>query len=899
MRANNYNKNGVNSVAVLPVTPHVAVPCASDLLADPEKYLKNIPKNERTNLYATLAHLDTNKKLSTRSWTHQDLLMFDIDNVDLENKHIYVSILAEVMKVDPEKIGVIVSGNGLHILIKLAKPFTSEFFKQYKKDYKAICDRVNKMISINGLAGFCDPAVFAPKRMFRVPLTTNEKPNKKPKPVEMLNYNVQPYTLNLRDISGLKIVDEKDQITDKQIAHIKVDTESVEAGCNFLKAIKEVKGNVSEPLWHATLSLTSRMKNPLEKSIEYSKGHKGFDPEQTKEKMERALKSSGPRTCESIDSLWGKCNKCPNFKKVKSPILLKNPDFIASDHVGFRIPNARGVLVAQHEDLLNYYMKKVPFKNINDMHYRYEGKFWKIRNKRYIESYAQEHFRPAPKAIERGEFRALVQCTNLDDMNFFDKAKAIGHLNCKNGVVNIENADLKPHCPSYGFRQILDFDYDPQATCPNFDTLMANVTCGDQGLENLLLEFFGYCLSGVSPAKTSKFLVLSGEGANGKSTLLEIFQALLGNSVSATDAKFMAGESSHFHMHNMCKALVNICEELPSGGRGAAEQWEAVKRIASGNPITAAEKGKTAYSIRPITKLIFTCNELPSGGKANHGWFRKMLIVPFDAFFSKERGNLDTGLTEKILQGEMSGVLNRCIAGYIRLKNQGYQFSSSARVDALHERFTEEKDSVKAFYKEALCIDPSVLDGREGEESDKVSQSSHSVLSIAEKAKRDVAEKLMVLDAKKGNIRRTYFGIEPEAEKPQVMVSNDDEVIRPIDLSSVPFMSQNAKGEYYIHKAKLYRVYAEYTRRQGGYELKNVKFYDRLADIILHDLRINFGVSIPKSRILFKGKRSMLDGCLIGTHQLRENGQPQVCLFGVLVRDDIDSEILKIPSESF
>jgi len=895
MKQHTYNnKNG----AVLPITPYVAVNDPNELLQNPEKYLEDIPKENRKNIFMTLAHLDKSAEggIKSRDWTHQGLLFFDIDKIDLEQADKYVEILSRIMRVEPEKIISIKSGNGLHIVIKLKTPFQNKkmgYFKTYKRDYDEICNKLDISFGMAGLKGLCDRAVFSPKKMFRVPLTTNFKPGIGEKPVEIINPKAEAYDIDLRAISGLKLLKDSEQITNKQMSHIKVDTQSVEAGCDFLKHVKKKKGDVSEPFWFAAISLTARLKDALKKCIEYSKGHKGFSPEATKDKMERALKSSGPRTCESIDKIWGKCKACPNYKKVKSPIMLKNPDFIASDHVGFRVPNQRGVLIAQHEDLLKYYKKSVPFKNINEMHYRYEGKYWRARNKRYIEAYAQEHFKPAPKAIERSEFKSLVQCTNLDEMDFFDTPKAHGKVNCKNGIVDIKTGEIIEHCPSYGFRQMLDFDYDPSASAPMFTQLLKNVTVGDSELEHVLLEYFGYCLSGVSPSLTSQFLVLSGEGANGKSTLLDIFQELLGNSVSAVDAKHMASDSSQFFMHQMCKALVNICEELPSGGRGAAEQWEAVKRIASGNPITAAEKGKASYVIKPKTKLIFTCNELPSGGKANHGWFRKMLIVPFNAKFTQENGNLDVAIAHKIIESEMAGVLNMCIEGFKRLKTQGWKFSKSHKIDQIKDEFKEDRDSVLDFYQKALTIDPRISTGESI-----VQESSPKICTKREKTRENVARWVQAQAMEKGETPKEVLGFKPisDYEKPQVRDEMPQDSIEDIKIepSEVPFMIHEPKrDEYFICKKTLWKVYAEYTKERGAYPLKTTKFYSRLVDIVVEN-SVQFS-KVSKSSVNFKGKATVSgDDCVIGTKRIRINNKTPIIISGLIPRDDIDYEILTV-----
>ena len=65
------------------------------------------------------------------------------------------------------------------------------------------------------------------------------------------------------------------------------------------------------------------------------------------------------------------------------------------------------------------------------------------------------------------------------------------------------------------------FDYDPNARCPTFETVLSQMFSEENGdkKKKALLQYFAYCLI---PDNYQKTLFLYGTGANGKSTLLDV-----------------------------------------------------------------------------------------------------------------------------------------------------------------------------------------------------------------------------------------------------------------------------------------------------------------------------------------------------------------------------------------
>ena len=100
-----------------------------------------------------------------------------------------------------------------------------------------------------------------------------------------------------------------------------------------------------------------------------------------------------------------------------------------------------------------------------------------------------------------------------------------------NGVLNIFTGELKDFTPKKLITTKIPVNYDPKANCPQFDKFLEDIfepedrrTIQDQ--KDLIYEWMGYSLYKSYPFQ--KGLLLVGEGANGKGTLLNIWNDFLG-----------------------------------------------------------------------------------------------------------------------------------------------------------------------------------------------------------------------------------------------------------------------------------------------------------------------------------------------------------------------------------
>ena len=676
-------------------------PSVTELLLNYKTYLNSIPNEERFNIMFSLANVEDG---SSRTFISQEIYPFDIDGIDVTRIEEYLDAVLPVLKLSRDNCTVVATGHGIHIYAQ-GKLFEDiDYFKSARPIYKLVCDACNRAIADKWLTGGMDTDMWSPARMGRLPDTLNRKDYKGLPDVNVtvLYNNIKPLDYELENLVQLEKVQVNDQVSPKALARLpKIDTEGVLEGCDYLKYCKENQESINEPQWYAMLSILGRLDNGSELCHAYSSEHPKYRPEDTEIKMQQALHTSGPRTCENIGTLWEGCKGCANFGKVRSPILLKGERFIATEVTGFRkividkngVPSPKDV---NYDDLMMFYNREHPHITISETGevYTFKDTHWRLTSRLDLQAFAEEHINPKPKSNERDEFVKKIQSNNIKPKEFLDCS---GLMNLKNGVFDLTSLVLLPHSPEFGFRNIIPYEYDSTAKCPRFDQFLEEITMGDLGCAELLLEFAGYSMSNTPPEYGEKALILFGEGANGKSVFIDILRKLAGEGSSASIT--MADLSSETQRYQLVGKLFNVSEETP---RKSIMESSMFKNIITGGVMTVKQLYHQPYSVKNECKLIFACNDLPIATDTSHGLFRRLLIVPFNAVFTGAKADKNLRMN---MYAELSGVLNRVIEGYIRLRKNNWHFTLPEAVAKEAEDFEASTSPIISWFSDMLEID--------------------------------------------------------------------------------------------------------------------------------------------------------------------------------------------------
>ena len=680
----------------------------SVMLQNLDEVLNDIPSDEHWNLHYTIA----NCFHAPRQFKSQTLIPIDIDDIEETSLDAHIAVISETLDIPAEDFIQVSSGHGLHLLFEVDKEITSvEELSEYKKSYKQLCNQIQSALKGAKLSGKLDANVFRQSGTLRLPGTINRCPKAKAIQYEDTNCTLLSSSYKLHSFSKLL----GEAATD--LAGESIDTSSLRAFPNpdtdyILKECKFLEWNftspteVSEPEWYAALSIVGNLENGNKLAHTMSSGHPAYSHKDTESKLAKAMAASGPRTCQNIDSISDKCRTCPHYGKVTSPILLKGPDYIKTAGQGFWdiAPDKNGIpkpYKPNFEDLRRFFQKKFQYISTpSQTVWVYNTPMWTEMDEVFIQNFAQEHFSPKPNASQVAEFLSLIYRTNVVREDWFD-TQSENKINLSNGVLDVITHEFVAHDKKFGFKYCLPFDYEPEATSPVFDKFMDEITVGRTELKNILMEYTAYSISGM-PYIYHKALMLSGEGSNGKSTFLAILKKLAGPQAYSS---IMLNElSQEYKRAYLVGKLFNVAEETPVK---SLEDSSWFKVLSAGGSYMAREIYKKPVNVvSNKTKLIMACNELPEMSDFSEGFIRRLLIIPFDAYFSKE--SADTKLEDKLTK-ELSGIFNKVLVAHKRLITQN-GFTDSQIVEDTIREYRMDQNSVVAWFDDRMIVTHDVKD---------------------------------------------------------------------------------------------------------------------------------------------------------------------------------------------
>jgi putative DNA primase/helicase len=271
-------------------------------------------------------------------------------------------------------------------------------------------------------------------------------------------------------------------------------------------------------------------------------------------------------------------------------------------------------------------------------------------------------------------------------------------INCRNGELWI-NADgtvnKRPHSPRSYLTYCLDFDYDPEATCPLYDRTLLEIFAGTEDPEGMARhwnEFFGYAIQPVRDIPS--WWMLWGIGANGKSRLVETIQRMIG--AEAVASVRIESLDTQFGRSPLLGKLIMVDDDVDAGTKlpdGVLKQISERKRV------SVEFKGQTPFDAVLTVLPIMLCNSFPVTSDVSYGMRRRAQVIPFDRQFEDEEQ--DKARFPTIWRSEMSGVLNRAIEGLRRLRARG-RFLPPAPCSRAAHAWLSEANPLSAFVDECL-----------------------------------------------------------------------------------------------------------------------------------------------------------------------------------------------------
>jgi len=258
---------------------------------------------------------------------------------------------------------------------------------------------------------------------------------------------------------------------------------------------------------------------------------------------------------------------------------------------------------------------------------------------------------------------------------------------------------VRQHDPRNFSEIVLPYEHDQQADCPlwrqTLEEIFPRAGEGDHRI-CVLQEFIGWTLI-HGDTSFEKFLILVGDGANGKSTILRIWEQLLGSdNVSHVPLEAL---SSEFRLFDMMGKLANVAADM---NRMDKVQEGMLKALTSGDRMQVNRKNKDPITMRPTARLIFATNTLPPITDRSNGVWRRMTAMPFMMQFAGE--DRDLNRADRLLD-ELPGIFNWAVEGARRLYRQN-DFTQCSVCQACVDEHRVASDPFLQFREDELLLGP-------------------------------------------------------------------------------------------------------------------------------------------------------------------------------------------------
>lgn len=258
----------------------------------------------------------------------------------------------------------------------------------------------------------------------------------------------------------------------------------------------------------------------------------------------------------------------------------------------------------------------------------------------------------------------------------------------KNGAIinGVYVSDNKEFSSSY-----LDINYDSDSYDNEVDKFLQFITNNENSTEKndlriVLEEMIGHCL--MTKNFPHKIFLLIGNGANGKSTLMNVLFSMFGDLATNVPIKKLERDD---YVARLTNKLVNISDDVDFSYIKSSQN---IKTLASGDIVPARELYSKAYYFRNKATMIFSMNELVIFSDHTFGMERRLCILPFENKVKKA----DPSILDRLTTDNAKSYLLRLgLEGMKRIKENKGQLSYSKTIENIVKNYMAENDSVYSF----------------------------------------------------------------------------------------------------------------------------------------------------------------------------------------------------------
>jgi putative DNA primase/helicase len=284
-------------------------------------------------------------------------------------------------------------------------------------------------------------------------------------------------------------------------------------------------------------------------------------------------------------------------------------------------------------------------------------------------------------------------------------------LNVENGTIDLRTGTLRPHAAADLITKLAPVAYNPTAQCPRFKQFLGEIFQSKQDVVEFLQRWYGYAATGETSEQA--MLIKFGPGGNGKSTLGDVLDGVLGEYSTPATLGLLTSKSNSDTAHHaeiadlMGRRLVTASESED----GAKLKEALLKQLTGGDKLKGKRLYGQLFSFKPSHKIELLTNHKPVIKGTDFSIWRRIMLLNFPVKFgSAEEVQSGEAMAVKdttlaaALRAELPGILTWVVEG-ARLWHAQKLKPPRAVLDASAE-YRQEQDHVAEFLAERCTLDP-------------------------------------------------------------------------------------------------------------------------------------------------------------------------------------------------
>ena len=345
----------------------------------------------------------------------------------------------------------------------------------------------------------------------------------------------------------------------------------------------------------------------------------------------------------------------------------------------------------------------------------WNGNHWELDQRHSIYLLAYEFIREIKASLfERGSHRDAAGLSIFESLRKLENITRLASINCAVSKVDFDvdpfllaagdtwidlqtGLKIEPN-PNQLISKWIETPYRSDAECPQFIRFLEQIFEGDAELIRFVQKAIGYSLTG-STAEQCLFIMV-GDGANGKSTFINLINNLLGSYGTTAAAQTLIangkGSSIGDDLVDLVGArLISVSET--EEGQSLAEA--KIKQMTGGDTLKGRPLYGTYVQFMIIGKLWLATNSLPQINNTDFGIWRRIMAIPFHRTFSADQQ--DKSLGQK-LQAELPGILKWAVDGCLAWQEEG--LNPPSIVQAQINEYRTQMDSIMQWVQDECTL---------------------------------------------------------------------------------------------------------------------------------------------------------------------------------------------------